>query len=1055
MINFFISRPVFAWVLAIVTMLAGIMAIFVLPIQQYPSVAPPAVEIQADYPGASADIVSNTVVQVIEQEMTGLDNLLYMSSTADSSGHATIILTFAAGTDPDIAQVQVQNKLKLAEPRLPEVVRQQGISVEKASSSFLMVMAFVSTDGRLSKLDLSDFISSELAEPIGRVTGVGSVQVFGSEYAMRIWLDPSALTNYGLTVADVSAAIEAQNAQVTAGQLGGLPAVEGQQLNATVTAQTLLTSTEEFRNILLKSKPDGSRVRLGDVARIELGGGAVHIDTFYDGEPAAGLAITLAPGANALAVTEAVKTRIQEIQPYFPEGVEVRYPYQTAPFVEASIGAVVQTIIEAIALVVLVMLVFLQSWRATLIPAIAIPVVLLGTFAIMAAFGFSINMLTLFGLVLAIGLLVDDAIVVVENVERVMHEDRLSPMEATRKSMGQITSALVGIGVVLSAVFIPMAFFPGSTGAIYRQFSLSVAGAMVLSVLVALILSPMLCGRVLKSAHQRTLLQRSFGWFESGLGRLTRDYVRLVGHTARHAWLYTFAFLGIVGLVAVLFVRLPGGFLPAEDQGFVLVQYQLPAGATQQRTIETMETIEKYFLEQDAVQGLFTIAGFSFAGRAQNAGLAFVNLKPWSERDPETQSASAIIQRANRALFGMVRDGRAFAFNLPPIPELGQALGFELRLQDRGAIGHEALMQAQGQLLQLAAQSPVLTNVRPNGLPDNPRYKLDIDHEKAQALDVSLAEISQLLSVTWGSRYVNDFLHEGRVKRVYLQGDAPYRMLPEDFDAWYLRAADGDMTPLSEVTSGHWGYGSPRLERFNGVPSRQIQGEPAPGYSTSEAMAEIERLIAQLPEGVAGAWSGMSYQERQAGAQAPLLYALSVLVVFLALAALYESWTIPISVMLAVPLGVLGAVLAAMVRGLPNDVFFQVGILTTVGVTARNAILLVEFARALEDQGMELIEATEEAARVRLRPILMTSVAFSMGVVPLAFASGAGATTRIAIGTAVLGGMISATILATFFIPLFYVVVRRITEFLRRRISGDGRLAAATPERSDGGAADD
>lgn len=1042
MINFFLSRPVFAWVLAIVTMLSGVMAIFVLPIQRYPTVAPPAVEIQADYPGASADTVSNTVVQVIEQEMTGIDNLLYMSSTADSSGHATVTLTFAAGTDPDIAQVQVQNKLKLAEPRLPEVVRQQGISVEKASVSFLMVLAFVSTDGRLTKQDLADFISSNLTEPIGRVSGVGSVQLFGSEYAMRIWLDPSALTNYGLTVADVIAAVEAQNAQVTAGQLGGLPAVDGQQLNATVTAQTLLNSPEEFRNILLKSNPDGSQVLLEDVARIGLGSGPVQIDTFYNGEPTAGLGINLAPGANALAVTEAVKTRLEELEPYFPQGVEIRYPYQTAPFVEASMEAVIHTIVEAIALVVLVMLLFLQSWRATLIPAIAIPVVLLGAFAVMAAFGFSINMLTLFGLVLAIGLLVDDAIVVVENVERVMHEDGLSPMEATRKSMGQIAGALIGIGVVLSAVFIPMAFFPGSTGAIYRQFSLSIAGAMVLSVLVALILSPVLCGRVLKPSHERTLMQRLFGWFEAGLARLTRGYVSLVGHTARHAWLYSLLFLAIVGLVAVLFARLPGGFLPAEDQGFVVVQYQLPAGATQQRTIDTMETIENYFLEQDAVRGMFTVAGFSFAGRAQNAGIGFVNLKPWSERDPETQSAGAIIQRANRALYGLVRDGEVFAFNLPPIPELGQALGFELRLQDRGAIGHEALMQAQGQLLQLAAQSPMLTNVRPNGLADNPRYKLDIDHEKAQALGVSFADVGQLLSVTWGSSYINDFLHEGRVKRVYVQGDAPFRMLPQDFDEWYLRNADGGMTPLSELTSGHWEYGSPRLERFNGVPSRQIQGEPAPGFSTGEAMAEVERLIDKLPEGVAGAWSGMSYQERQAGAQAPLLYALSVLVVFLALAALYESWTIPISVMLAVPLGVLGAVLAAMVRGLPNDVFFQVGILTTVGVTARNAILLVEFARTLENQGMGLIEATKEAARVRLRPILMTSVAFSMGVVPLAFATGAGATTRVAIGTAVLGGMLSATVLATFFIPLFYVVVRRIADTARARLRG-GRTATA------------
>jgi len=1038
MIDFFLARPVFAWVLAIVVMLTGIMAIFTLPIQRYPSVAPPAVEIEANYPGASADTVSNTVVQVIEQQMTGLDNLLFLSSTAESSGQATITLTFAAGTNPDIAQVQVQNKLKLAETRLPEVVRQQGIQVEKASTSFLMVMGFVSTDGRLSKQDLADFASSELAEPIGRVTGVGSVQVFGSEYAMRIWLKPAALFSYGLTVSDVSAAIEAQNAQVTAGQFGGLPAVEGQQLNATITAQTLLNAPEEFGNILLKTASDGSRVQLDDVARLELGGGAVQIDTFYNGEPAAGLGINLAPGANALAVTEAVKQRIEELQPYFPDGVEVRYPYQTAPFVEASMQAVVMTIIEAVALVILVMLVFLQSWRATLIPTVAIPVVLLGTFGLMAAFGFSINMLTLFGMVLAIGLLVDDAIVVVENVERVMKEEGLGPKEATRKSMGQIASALVGIGVVLSAVFIPMAFFPGSTGAIYRQFSLSIAGAMVLSVLIALILSPVLCGRVLKASHERTLFQRLFGWFEAGLARLTRGYIRLVGHTARYAWIYVGIFAGILVGVAVLFTRLPGGFLPAEDQGFALVQYQLPVGATQQRSLKTLNKIEAYFQEQDAVQGVFGIAGFSFSGRAQNAGLAFVNLKPWGERDPETESAGAIIQQANRELAGLVRDGQAFAFNLPPIPALGRALGFELQLQDRGAIGHEALMDAQGQLLKLASQNPVLANVRPGGLADNPRYKLEIDHEKAQALGVSLTDISQLLAVTWGSQYVNDFLYEGRIKRVYLQGDAPARMLPSDFDKWYLRNGDGGMTPLSEVISGHWTYGSPRLERFNGVPARKIQGEPAPGYSTGESMAEMERLVAKLSDGVAGAWSGMSFQQRQAGSQAPLLYALSILVVFLALAALYESWTIPISVMLAVPLGVLGAVLAAMLRGLPNDVFFQVGILITVGVTARNAILLVEFARTLEDRGMELVEATREAARVRLRPILMTSVAFSMGVVPLAFATGAGATTRTAIGTAVLGGMISATILATFFIPLLYVVVRRTTDFLRRRLSRSG-----------------
>ena len=1031
MVEFFLARPVFAWVLTIITMLAGVAAIMTLPVQRYPAVAPPAVEIQADYPGASAETVSNTVVQVIEQEMTGLDNLLYMASTADSSGHASVTLTFAAGTDPDIAQVQVQNKLKLAEPRLPEVVRQQGISVEKTSQFFLMVMAFISTDGRLGKEGLGDFIASDLVEPLARVNGVGSVQVFGSEYAMRIWLEPDALVQYGLTVADVIAALEAQNAQVTAGQFGGLPAVPGQQLNATITAQELLSSAEQFRDIVLLVHPDGSRVRLGDVARVQLGRGTDHIDTFYNTVPAAGVGINLAPGANALAVTERVRKRLKELEPVFPEGVAVRYPYQAAPFIAASIEGVAHTIAEAIGLVVLVMLLFLQSWRATLIPALAIPVVLLGAFALLAMFGFSINMLTLFGLVLAIGLLVDDAIVVVENVERIMHEENLPPMEATRRSMRQITGALVGIGVVLSAVFVPMAFFPGSTGAIYRQFALSIAGAMVLSVLVALILSPTLSARLLEPAHGReTLSRRLLGWFDSGLRRVTRGYVASVAQLARHVWPYSALFVSVVALTGWLFLRVPGGFLPAEDQGFILVQYQLPAGATQQRTIDTMQGIERYFLDQDGVGGIFTVAGFSYAGRAQNAGIAFVNLDPWAERDPGTQSAEAIIERANQHLAGLVRDGLVFAFNIPPIPELGRALGFELRLQDRGALGHEALLRAQGQLLQMAAESPLLQRVRPNGLADTPSYALVLDHDKAEALGVSPASINQLLSVAWGARYINDFLQEGRIKRVYLQADAPYRMLPEDVDQWYLRNADGEMTPLSELVSGQWGYSSPRLERFNGVPSRQIQGEPAPGYSTGEAMAEMERLIAELPAGIHHEWSGLSYQERQAGAQAPLLYALSILVVFLALAALYESWTIPIAVMLAVPLGVLGAVLAAMLRGLPNDIFFQVGILTTIGVTARNAILLVEFARTLEAEGMALIEATSEAARVRLRPILMTSVAFTMGVLPLAFATGAGATTRVAIGTAVLGGMLAATVLATLFIPLFYVAVRRSTDRL-------------------------
>jgi len=1039
MVEFFLRRPVFAWVLALVTMLGGVLAIATLPIQRYPSVAPPSVEIQAQYPGASAETVSTTVVQVIEQQMTGLDGLLYMNATSDSSGFASIRLTFEAGTDPDIAQVQVQNKLALAEPRLPEIVRQQGVSVVKSSAGFLMVMAFISENGELTRNGIADYVSTTLTEPIGRVPGVGSVQVFGSEYAMRIWLNPDALTAYRLSVSDVAAAVRARNAQIAAGQLGGLPAVPGQRLNATVTAQSLLKTPEEFRQILIRSLPDGSSVRLGDVARVELGGGTEQVDGFYNGREAAGMGITLAPGANALETTRAIYDVIETFEPSFPADVEVRYPYQTAPFVEASMTAVVETIIEAIVLVVLVMLLFLQSWRATLIPTIAIPVVLLGSFALMATFGFSINMLTLFGLVLAIGLLVDDAIVVVENVERVMEEDGIGPMEATRKSMSQIATALVGIGVVLFAVFIPMAFFPGSTGAIYRQFSLTIAGAMVLSVLVALVLSPVLAARTLQPPREdrKTWMQRLFGGFERGLKKLTNRYVALVGHLAGRAALYSLLFVGIIGLTAWLFVRLPGGFLPSEDQGFFVVQFQLPVGATQQQSVDVMESLEEYFTAQEPVRGIFTVAGFSFAGRAQNAGLAFINLHPWDQRDSDTESVTALIAKANRELAGRIRDAMVFAFNFPPIPELGQALGFELQLLDRGGRGHDALMQAQGQLLGMAAQSPVLANVRPNGLADNPTYELDLDYTKAEALGVSTASINELLAATWGVSYLGDFLDDNRIKRVYMQADAPYRMLPDDFNRWRVRNANGGMTPLGELVEGRWEYASPRLERFNGVPSRAIQGEAAPGYSSGEAMAEIERLMEQLPPGFAAGWSGTSYQERQAGAQAPLLYALSVLVVFLALAALYESWTVPVAVMLAVPLGVLGAVLAAMLRGLPNDVFFTVGILTTVGVTSRNAILLVEFARALEDRGMELVEATREAARVRLRPILMTSVAFSMGVVPLAFASGAGATTRATIGTAVLGGMIAATILATFFIPLLYIVVRRITDWMKALIGGE------------------
>ena len=1027
MINFFIDRPVFAIVIAIFIMLVGGLAITTLPVQRYPDVAPPAVEIRANYPGASAETVSNTVTQVIEQQMTGVDNFLYMSSTSDSSGTATLKMTFEAGTDPDIAQVQVQNKLKLAEPLLPEAVQRQGISVTKSSAGFLIVMAFVSSDGKFNKDDLADMIASIIKEPLGRIQGVGTVTIFGSGYAMRIWLNPQALFQYSLTVGDVVAAIREQNVEVTAGELGGLPAVEGQQLNANIKAQSLLQTPEQFGAILLKTNPDGSQVRLRDVSRIKLAGESANIITFFDNAPAAGLAISLAPGANALETSKLIKERIAELQPFFPKGVEVHYPYETAPFIQVSIEEVANTLFEAVVLVVLVMLVFLQSWRATLIPTIAVPVVLLGTFAVMGAAGFSINMLTMFGMVLAIGLLVDDAIVVVENVERVMHENHLTPIIATRVSMAQISGALVGIGVVLSAVFIPMAFFPGSTGVIYRQFSLTIVCAMVLSVIVALILSPTLCARLLKPQQNEGGFKRLFGWFNRGLDQATHGYVAAVRHICHHVIIYMLVFLMITAGVAMLFTRLPSAFLPEEDQGILMVLFQLPTGSTQQRALKTLNKVDQYFLEQESVAGIFSVAGFSFTGRAQNVGMAFVDLKPWHEREDESESVDALIQRANRALGGIILDGFTFTFNMPAIPELGNATGFDLQLQDRGGMGHEALLQAQNQFLKLASESPKMMRVRSNGLVDTPQYQLVIDREKARVLGVSLGALNQLLAVSWGSSYVNDFLHQGRVKRVYVQGDAPFRMLPSDLEHWYLRNNQGGMVQLSELIEGKWIYASPRLERYNGIPSREILGEPAPGYSSGEAMNEVERLIEQLPEGIGFSWTGLSYQERQSGAQAPMLYAISIVVVLLALAALYESWTIPFSIVLAIPLGLLGAVLAAMVRGLNNDVFFQVGILTTVGLTAKNAILVVEFAKELEAQGRGLMDATLEAARIRLRPILMTSLAFTMGVVPLAFSSGAGAASRIAIGTAVLGGMLSATFLAIFFIPLFYIFVRKIT----------------------------
>ncbi|HEX5678204.1 MAG TPA: efflux RND transporter permease subunit [Alcanivorax sp.] len=1043
MARFFIDRPIFAWVIAIVMMLTGVLAIYNLPVQQYPTVAPPEVSIQATYPGASAEAVENSVTQVIEQQMNGIDNLLYISSTSDSSGNAEIRLTFAAGTDPDIAQVQVQNKLQLATPRLPQVVQQQGVQVSKSSDTFLMVIAASSKDGSMSRSDLADYLAANVQDPLSRVQGVGQTQLFGAPYAMRVWLDANKLKQFDLTPADVTQAIQVQNNQVTGGQLGGAPAVEGQQLTASIIVQTLLETPEQFGEILLRVNKDGSKVRLSDVARIELGAENYAIQARFNGQPSSGIGVNLAPGANALDTAEAVRERVAELSEFFPEGMEISYPYDTTPFVKISIMEVVKTLFEGILLVFLVMYLFLQNFRATLIPTIAVPVVLLGTFGVLYAFGFSVNTLTMFGMVLAIGLLVDDAIVVVENVERVMVEEGLSPREATRKSMGQITGALVGIALVLSAVFIPMAFFPGSTGAIYRQFSITIVSAMVLSVLVALILTPALCATMLKPIHAEHQKKKGFfGWFNRNFDRASNGYQSRVEKILGRRGRYLLIYVAIVAALGFSFTRLPGAFLPEEDQGILLTQVQLPVGSTQQQTIEVLKKMEHYFLEEeDAVQSLFTVAGFSFAGRGQNSGIAFVRLKDWEDRDLSTDGVKQVIGRA-MAHFSGIREAVIFALNPPAIPSLGTSSGFNMQLQDRGGKGHEALVAAREQLLAAANQSPLLTQVRYNGLPDAPQYRLDVDRQQARAMGVSLADIHTTLSVAWGSSYVNDFVDRGRVKRVYVQAKAPFRMLPEDIDEWYVRNDDGEMVSFGTFSSGEWVHGPQQLQRYNGVSSMNIQGSAAPGVSTGEAMSAMARLAEDLPQGFGYQWTGLSYQEQQSGNQAPLLYALSLLVVFLSLAALYESWSIPFAVMLVVPLGVIGAVAAAMLRGLENDVFFQVGLLTTIGLSAKNAILIVEFAKDLEDQGRSLLNATLEATRMRLRPILMTSLAFGLGVTPLMLSSGAGSGARNAIGTGVFGGITAATVLAIFFIPLFYVVVRKISGVPlndRKDHSGEGQ----------------
>lgn len=1030
MAKFFIDRPVFAWVISIIIMLAGLLSIAKLPVEQYPEVAPPSVSISANYPGASAQTVQDTVIQIIEQGLTGIDNVQYMSSTSESSGRGEVTVTFMAGTDPDIAQVQVQNKLQTAMPLLPQEVQQQGIRVTKSSAGFLMVAAFVSSDGRMDKYDIADYVAANVQDQLSRVNGVGQIQLFGSQYAMRVWLDANKLATYKLTTVDIVTAIRAQNAQIAAGELGGTPALPGQQINASIVVQTRLNTPEQFRNILLRVNQDGSQIRLGDVARIELGGENYQFETEYNNRPATGLAVTLASGANALDTADAVRARIGQLQKFFPQGLEVVYPYDTTPFVKLSIEAVVHTLIEAIVLVFLVMYLFLQNFRATLIPTIAVPVVLLGTFAVLQTFGFSINTLTMFAMVLAIGLLVDDAIVVVENVERVMAEDGLSPREATRKSMQQITGALIGIALVLAAVFIPMAFFGGSTGVIYRQFSITIVSAMALSVIVALTLTPALCASMLKPVDADHYHKTGFfGWFNRNFNRATDKYQggvkSMLGRTGRYMGIY----LAIVIVLGLLFTRLPGSFLPDEDQGVLFTQMTLPVGATKERSIGVMDQIEKHYLEneKDTVRSIFSVIGFSFSGRGQNNGIAFVGLKDWSERTDAAQHVQAIAGRAMGA-FAQIKDAMVFPFVPPAITQLGTSSGFNLQLQDLGGLGHETLMQARNQFLGAAAQDPRLVGVRPNGQDDNPQFKLDVDQEKAAALGVSLSDINNVFSTAWAASYVNDFIDKGRVKKVYVQGEAKYRMLPEDVKNWYVRNNENEMVPFSAFTSGRWIYGSPRLERYNGVPSVNILGQGSPGVSSGDAMLAAEEIAAKLPAGIGYQWTGMSLQERESGSQAPMLYALSILIVFLCLAALYESWSVPFSVMLVVPLGVIGAVLFAMARGLSNDVYFQVGLLTTIGLAAKNAILIVEFAKSLYEQGMDLLDATMEAVRMRLRPIIMTSLAFMLGVTPLVLSTGAGSGSQNAIGTGVFGGMFSATVLAIFFVPVFFVVVFRLAK---------------------------
>ncbi len=1026
MAQFFLNRPVFAWVIAIIIMIGGAISITGLPIELYPGVAPPTVMISATYPGASADTVEKSVTQVIEQQLTGIDNLRYFTSnSADSS--ATITLTFEPEADADIAQVQTQNKVQSAISQLPQEVQAFGVMVTKSNNNFLLVAGFSSIDGSLSQAELGDLLASQVKDQIARINGVGNVRLFGDPHAMRIWLDPAALYSYNLTALDVTQAIRVQNANVSAGQLGAMPAVSGQQINATITAQSRMRTVEEFESIILRVNPDGSQVRLADVARVEIGSQAYDRIVRYRRTPSAALAVSLAAGANALETAEAVKARLAELKQTLPPQIRIVYPNDSSPFIRLSIEEVVKTLIEAFILVFLVMYLFLQNLRATLIPAIAVPIVLLGTFASLSIFGYTINTLTMFAIVLAIGLLVDDAIVVVENVERLMSEEGLSPREATEKSMGQISTALVGIAVVLSAVFIPMAFFPGSAGVIYRQFSVTMVSAISLSIFVALVLSPTLCATLLRAQDVNESKTGFFGMFNRGFDAIRNRYRIFSGALAKRIVRALSIYGALVVVLVLIFARLPTSFLPTEDQGLLYFSITTPPGATAERTRQTAKQVEDYFLgeEADSIEHLLTISGFSFTGIAQNAGLGFIALADWSERTGKDQSVFAIAERA-RGPLSQLRDGAVFAFYPPPIRELGNSSGFDFQLLDANGAGHDALMNARNQLLKEANASPLMVSVRHNGFDDVPQYKLDVDPEKASALGLSISDINQTLQTAWGSSYVSDFVDEGRVKRVYVQGDAPYRMLPEDVGKWFVRNNQNKMVPFSEFSTGSWSYGSPRLDRFNGNAAVNIQGAPAPGVGSGEAMDEIERIVSGIGDGFRVEWSGISYEERSSGSLAPLLYTLSILAVFLSLAALYESWSVPLAVVLVVPLGILGTVITTLAGDLSNDVYFQVALLTTIGLSAKNAILIVEFSKTLHEQGQGVIEASLNAIQLRFRPIIMTSMAFMLGVTPMALANGAGSAAQNAIGYGVLGGMFTATYLATFFVPMFYVFVQKV-----------------------------